>query len=121
VSVEVDTVIGTRRDWYARDLEQLMLLADVPSIATIPSNLLAIATAREAPHANGHPPQRGHDFGQTAARASTSASLRNFQDVEHGLSCNALDAVVVDFTVQPFQRQSPRIGVSCGHFGLRLS
>jgi hypothetical protein len=42
--------------------------------------------------------------------------LRNLEDIEQQLRRNALDAIVADFTVQPFQRQAPGIGVLRGDF-----
>jgi hypothetical protein len=39
----------------------------------------------------------GHYFGEAAARASTAATLRNFQNIEQGLRSNALDAIVTNF------------------------
>jgi hypothetical protein len=70
--------------------------------AAIPSNLLAISTARETPHPNRGPPKFNHQLRKASARTRPTGSLRNFQDVEHGLSCYALDPIVADFTVQPF-------------------
>jgi len=60
-----------------------MLMALVPSIAAITTNLLAIAPAREPPHANGHPAQTCHHRSKTTTRAGASGSLRDFQNVEH--------------------------------------
>jgi hypothetical protein len=46
--------------------------------------------------------------------------LGNLKDIEQQLRSNALDAIVADFTVQPFQRQAPGFGVSGGQFGCCL-
>jgi hypothetical protein len=44
--------------------------------------------------------------------------VRNLKDIEQQLRRNALDAIVADFTVHPFQWQPPRITVACGFFSL---
>jgi hypothetical protein len=46
--------------------------------------------------------------------------LSNPKDVEQQLRRNSLDAIVADFTVQPFQRRAPGIGISGGRFGCCL-
>lgn len=59
-----------------------------------PADLLQIAATRHAAHPGSRPAQLGHEFRETRIGASTAIALRH---VEH-------DAVVVDLTVQPFQR-----------------
>jgi hypothetical protein len=77
-----------------------MLLAIVPSIAAITSNLLAIAPAREPSHPNSGPPALSHQLRQSSACASTATVLRDFQDIEHGLGGDALNAVIAGLTAQ---------------------
>ena len=38
----------------------------------------------------------GHQLRQTTARGCAPVALRNFQDIEHGLRGNALDAIVAN-------------------------
>src|SRR6516164_1245061 len=93
----------------------------VPSVATVATNLLTIATASEPPHPNGGPAELGHQLRQTTARGCAPVALRNFQDIEHGLRGNALDAIVADLSAQSLQGQPPGISIPCGKFGLKLS
>jgi hypothetical protein len=44
----------------------------------------------------------GHQLRQTTARACAPVSLRDFQDIEHGLRGNPLDAIVADLSAQSF-------------------
>jgi hypothetical protein len=74
----------------------------VPSVATVPANLLLVPTTREPPHSNSRPSEFGHQFRQAAARASTATVLRGLQDIEHGLSGDTLDSIVTNFSVQAF-------------------
>jgi hypothetical protein len=76
-----------------------MLMALVPSVA---ANLLEISATRQAPHANGRPPELAHQLCQSPARASTAAALRDLKNVKKQLRGNALDSVVANLTVQPF-------------------
>jgi hypothetical protein len=95
-------------------------MALVPSIATVAANLLTISSARESSNPHSGPPKLRHQFRQPAARASTAAMLRNFQDVEQHLCGNALGSIVTDSTTQSFERQPPRIRVSSFQFDLDL-
>jgi hypothetical protein len=90
--------------------------------SAIPVNLLAITTARESTHPNGGPAQLAHLLREPPASASATVALWDFQDVEHGLRGDALDAIVTNFTVQPFQGQVPRInrGRSLGTLNVHL-
>ena len=45
-------------------------------------------------------------------RAGPPGALRDFENIEHPLSGHPLQPVVADLTVQPFQRQAPRVGIT---------
>jgi hypothetical protein len=79
-----------------------MLMALVPSVAAIPSNLFSVAASREPPNSYSRPSEPSHDRSKTTTSARASVSLRNFQDIEHGLRGNAFDAIVTNFSAQPF-------------------
>jgi hypothetical protein len=98
-----------------------MLMPIVPSIATITPNLLQVATTGESSDPDGHPSQLAHEFSQTAARASTAAVLRDFQDIEHGLRGDAFDTVVADPAAKLFETSLPRIDIRSVDFGPSLS
>jgi hypothetical protein len=115
VADQTGAVLADGRSWLAMDG------LPVPSITAVPANLLQISTAREPADAHSHPPKLGHSFRQTAARPGSSTALRHFENIEQQLRCNALDAIVADFTTQPFQRRPPGIArLGRGMFGLSL-
>ena len=95
-------------------------VASLPSITAITSNLLQISTPREPSDPNGHPPELGHQLRQPTARTGASTALRNLKNIEQKLRGNALDAVIADFTMHPFQRQPPGLGTTRSQFGLRF-
>jgi hypothetical protein len=64
--------------------------------------LISEARLVQSPCLDWAPTELAHQFGQPSARARPAASLRNFQDVEHGLCADALNAVVTDFAAQAF-------------------
>jgi hypothetical protein len=78
---------------------QLILMAIVPSIATIPTNLLEISATRQTPHPNSRPSELGHQLRQSSARSSTAAVLRDLQDIEHSLCGDPLDPVVTGLRI----------------------
>ena len=96
-------------------------VASLPSIAAITPNLLQITATSEPPDPYSRPPKLGHQLCQTPARTGSSTALRQLEDIEQQLRRNSLDVIVADFTVHPFQRQPPGLGVSSGALGSRLS
>jgi hypothetical protein len=96
-------------------------VASLPSITAVTPDLLQITAACEPPDPHSHPPEFGHKLRKTATRPGSATALRHFEDIEQQLRGNSLDAVVADFTVHPFQRRPPRVGVSSGAVGSRLS
>ena len=77
-------------------------LAAPPSITAITPNLLQISTPREPTHPNSRPPEFCHKLRKTATRPGSATALRHFENIEQQLRGNSLDAIVADFTAQPF-------------------
>jgi hypothetical protein len=103
------------------EVSRAFVTVRIARIAAVPAHLLQITAAREPPDPHSHPPEFGHKLRKTATRPGSATALRHFEDIEQQLRGNSLDAVVADFTVHPFQRQPPGVGVSSGALGSRLS
>jgi hypothetical protein len=72
--------------------------ASVPSISTVATNLLFVATPRQIPYTNGGPTQVAHHFCKATASACSSTALEDFQEIEQCLRADPLDAVIAKLT-----------------------
>jgi hypothetical protein len=77
-----------------------------------PAYLFKISAAREPAHADRVPPQLCHQLRQPSIGAGTPGALRDFENIEHSLRGDPLDAVVADLTTQASERRAPRVGVA---------
>jgi hypothetical protein len=68
-----------------------------------PPDLLQVTPARQSTNADRTPAELGHQLREPSICARPPAALRNAQHIEHDLCGHALDAIVANLTVQPFQ------------------
>jgi hypothetical protein len=74
---------------------------------------LVIPRTRTALH-----PSSVISFAKTPVGTRPTVALRDLQNVEHCLRGDALKPIVAGLTLQPFQSQPPRIGVTGNGFGM---
>ena len=78
-------------------------------LTAVTTNLFQVAPAGQPSHPHGCPPESDHQLGKAPTRTGAAAALRHLQEVEHGLGGQALNAIVTNLTVQPFQPERPHI------------
>ena len=82
----------------------------MPMVARVPSNLFEQPSLIQAARLDRTPTDFAHKFSQTAAGAGPAISLSDLKDVKNRLGGDSLHAIATDFTLQPLQRQTPRVG-----------
>jgi hypothetical protein len=90
-----------------------------PTVTSEPAHLFEIPPSRQPTDAHRSPPQFRHQLRQPPVGARTPRALRDFENIEHPLSGNPLDAVVADLTMQAFQRRA--LGIATASDDLSLA
>ena len=107
------------KDWTQNAAPSSWPIPSVPPMcfACEAPDLLQVPAARQPAHPDRSPSQLRHELRQTAVRPGSAVTLRDFEHVKHRLGGDALNAIVTDLPVQPFQRQAPWIAITGSEFG----
>jgi len=84
-----------------------------------PPDLLQITAASNPAYPHRGPAELGHQLRKSPVVPGTSGALRDFENIQHPLSSNALYTIVTNLATQSSERQTPGVAVTGASAHLR--